>query len=128
MNELLSFDGIAAISDASIQEIIDYWKWLGVNNTPKEVSIPLGVDMAYPTEEPNARRSIQTAPMVLCVGSIKGRKNQVSLLSAAEKLWSSGMEFQVKLISLESPETSGLAVELLNLFIIKGMPVDCLGP
>jgi glycosyltransferase involved in cell wall biosynthesis len=128
LQQLLKFDGLAAISETSNEEIIDYWKWLGFKNTPIVKTIPLAVDMSHHLRTSSVEPKRQKMPTVLCVGSIEGRKNQVSLLSAAEKLWSAGMEFNVKLVGLESPETSGPALDLLNQCKIKGRPVDWLGP
>ena len=128
LQQLIKFDGIAAISKTSREEIIHYWKWLGIKKIPIVETIPLAVDMSHHLKTPNVASRKQQISTVLCVGSIEGRKNQVSLLSAAEKLWSSGMEFHVKLVGLESPETSGPALDLLNQFKIKGRPVEWLGP
>jgi glycosyltransferase involved in cell wall biosynthesis len=127
LQQLLKFDGIAAISKTSHEEIIHYWKWLGIKNTPIVETIPLAVDMSHHLRNPSVESENQNMPIVLCVGSIEGRKNQLSLLIAAEKLWSIGVEFRVQLVGLESPETSGPTLELLNQCKIKGRPVEWLG-
>ena len=36
-------------------------------------------------------------PVVLCVGSIEGRKNHLALLDACEQLWSQGATFTLTL-------------------------------
>jgi glycosyltransferase involved in cell wall biosynthesis len=37
-------------------------------------------------------------PVVLCVGSLEPRKNQLAVLYAAERLWRENLEFEVRLI------------------------------
>lgn len=41
---LAGFDGIAAISAASRDELLDYWKWVGLSATPPVIALPLGID------------------------------------------------------------------------------------
>ncbi|MGA2052902.1 MAG: glycosyltransferase family 1 protein, partial [Opitutales bacterium] len=45
LRELATFDGIAAISHASRDELLDHWKRLGLRDHPPVESIPLGLDV-----------------------------------------------------------------------------------
>ena len=45
LQELLDFDGIAAVSADSRYALVDYWRWLGIPRTPPVRAIPLGTDL-----------------------------------------------------------------------------------
>jgi len=128
LQELLHFTGIAAISETSRNEILDYWKWLGIRDHPVVETIPLAADSTHTKSIPDVNAETESLPVVLCVGSIEGRKNQVSLLLAAEKLWEKGLSFQLVLIGLASPETSGPTLKQLQILQDKGRPIKWLGP
>ena len=107
LQELLQFDGIAAVSEASRQSLLDYWSWLGVSRLPEVKAIPLGLDppAAAPAPAPAGE------PTILCVGSIEARKNHVALLEACEALWARGLKFRLHLVGLAHAETGGPAVK-----------------
>ena len=126
LRQLLQFDAVAAISESSKDELDSYWNWLGIRTRPVVEAIPLAVDLAHfrtlpPQDHAGSRK-------VLCVGSIEGRKNQVALLQAAEKLWENGHAFDLVLLGLASRSTSGQALELLNELQGKGRSVKWMGP
>jgi glycosyltransferase involved in cell wall biosynthesis len=50
-----------------------------------------------PTNRPS-RRALRERPMVLMVGSLEPRKNQLTVLHAAEKLWRGGLDFELTFI------------------------------
>ncbi|MFT3829528.1 MAG: glycosyltransferase [Opitutaceae bacterium] len=108
MQELLWFDGVAAISQTSADFLTGYWRWLGVARTPAVTVVPLGVDL--PAAKQTPRTSAGTVPQVLCVSSIEGRKNHLALLAAAESLWASGVQFELRLVGLPRPETAAAAL------------------
>ena len=103
LHELLAFDGIAAVSVDSRDSLLNYWRWLGLRDTPQVEAIPLGVDQRRSTmgdtSEPGGD------PVVLCVGSLEGRKNHLALLDACERLWARGARFELQLIGLAQPAT-----------------------
>jgi glycosyltransferase involved in cell wall biosynthesis len=125
LRELLAFDGVAAVSADSAQSLAEYWRWLGVNDTPEvvHVSLPLldwpEVASAAPAKSP---------PVVLCVGSIEGRKNHVALLEACEKLWNEGLSFELRLIGLHHPTTGKAALEKIRALTAARRPVRYDGP
>ena len=107
MMELLSFDGIAAVSEDSRTALVDYWHWLGADSCPPVTTIPLGVDPHPPaTPAPPVPAGL---PQVLCVGSIEGRKNHIALLDACETIWAAGGQFSLHLIGLAQPATGAAA-------------------
>src|SRR5664280_2318144 len=109
LQELLRFDGIAAISDESRAVLVEYWRWLGVAHPPPVVGLPLGVDRPAPAPFGHTTAA-EAVPVVLCVGSIEGRKNHLVLLEACERLWQRGLRFELQLIGLVHPETGRRAL------------------
>src|SRR5690606_26523093 len=69
LQELLQFDGVAAVSEDSASTLRDYWRWLGVTNTPPIQTIPLGITACQaPINLPFTEK---TRPRILCVGTIE---------------------------------------------------------
>ena len=129
MRELLAFDGIAAVSEDSRQSLIDYWRWLGVDNPPPVVAITNAIEISR--RHPPAGKTVPPAnavPVVLSIGSIEGRKNHLALLSASEKLWAKGHRFQLHLIGLAHPQTGRAALEKIQKLQATGRPLRYDGP
>lgn len=125
--ELLVFDGIAAVSEDSRQVLVDYWDRLGVASRPPVVAIPLAVDPPVPA--PAASGAAEAVPpVVLCVASLEGRKNQAALLDACERLWAGGARFTLRLIGLAQQETGRAALERIEQLRRAGRPVRYDGP
>lgn len=140
MRELLLFDGIAAISQESRDSLLGYWEWLGERNPPPVAALPLGVDPALqtfatqagdqgidPTAQSGARFQ-DTGPVVLCVGTLEGRKNHLALLDACEQLWGAGHNFQLRIIGHVNAETGGRALARLRELQAAGRNLRYDGP
>ncbi|PTX97737.1 glycosyltransferase [Opitutus sp. ER46] len=119
LQELLAFDGIAAVSEDSRATLVDYWRWLGVERMPVVQTLPLAVELPLRPTPPSAAGR----PVVLCVGSIEGRKNHLALLEAAERLWAEGVDFELQLVGLPRPETAGPALARLRALQAAGRPL-----
>ena len=119
LQELLQFDGIAAVSEASRDALLGYWKWLGLSRTPPVIALPLGLDSppAAPEASPSA------SPSILSVGSLEGRKNHLALLAACEALWARGLTFQLRLVGLAHPETGARALKEIVALKARGRPL-----
>lgn len=127
LHELLAFDGIAAVSEDSRDALVDYWRWLGVRDTPPVQAIPLAVDVPATIEAPGG--SVPRAlPVVLCVGSLEGRKNHLALLDACEQLWSHGARFELRLIGLAHPDTGRAALARVRALQAAGQSLRYDGP
>lgn len=125
LQELLAFDGIAAVSTDSQAALLDYWRWLEVRATPPVIALPLGlepVDTA-PLQRTSTASTSSNAPTVLCVGSIEGRKNHAALFDACETLWSDGLNFTLHVIGMPRPETARDALERLRALQARGRPL-----
>jgi glycosyltransferase involved in cell wall biosynthesis len=131
LRELLRFDGIAATSRDSQQKLIEYWRWLGVESPPPVVSILLGADLPAETALPGnnpAAPGTPPDPVILCVGSIEGRKNHSALLDACESLWVRGLRFELRLIGLARPQTGGPALKKIAALQAAGRALRYDGP
>lgn len=124
--ELLDFDGVAAVSEDSRAALVDYWSWLGASPCPPVRAIPLGVDPRAPA--PTAGTAPPAAPIVLCVGSIEGRKNHLALLEACEQVWAAGGRFSLHLIGLAQPATAAAALARIRALQEAGRPLRYDGP
>jgi glycosyltransferase involved in cell wall biosynthesis len=124
MQELLTFNGIAAVSEDSRLALLDYWHWLGLTQTPPLVTIPLGIDLC----PPRSMDSPSTPPLtILCVGSIEGRKNHLALLEACESLWKQNRSFQLHLIGMAHATTGKAALRKINELKAAGFPLNYSG-
>ncbi len=112
LHELLAFDGIAAVSEDSRDSLVDYWHWLGVRATPPVQAIPLGVSV--PARLFTSTIAPTADPVVLCVGTIEGRKNHLALLDGCAQLWAGGARFQLRLIGLAQPDTGRAALACIR--------------
>jgi len=124
LRELLQFDGIAAVSEASRTTLVSYWKWLGVARTPPVVALPLGIDRPAAT----AASPAASVPTVLCVSTLEGRKNHAALLEACETLWAGGTRFQLRLIGLANRETGTATVGRIERLRAAGRKIRYDGP
>ncbi len=123
LQELLRFDGVAAISEESRDALVDYWRWLGLSGTPPVVAIPLGVQRPAESAGICSGAAPGAAPTVLCVGSLEGRKNHLALLEACETLWKAGLAFELRLIGLTNPETGQAVRERISALGRAGFPL-----
>ena len=126
LRELLMFDGIAAISEESRDSLLGYWKWLGVASHPPVCALPLGVDPI--SAVPAAVNSPYQSPVVLCVGTMEGRKNHLQLFEACEQLWARGVAFEFRVIGHVNAETGGAALTRLRALQAAGRPLRYDGP
>ena len=124
LQELLQFDGVAAVSDASRRALLDYWAWIGVRRMTQVATIGLGLD---PAPESGVG-PVEPVPTILCVGSIEGRKNHVALLEACESLWSRKVPFRLHLVGLANTETGREALARIQGLVAAGRPLRYDGP
>lgn len=127
LQELLAFDGIAAISQDSRDSLSEYWRWLGAASPPPIAALPLGTDAAAGAAS-SAPPAADGLPIILSVGSIEGRKNHLALLEAAELLWSRGLSFELHLVGLGQPQTGAAALGRIEALRSAGRPLRYDGP
>lgn len=126
LRELLQFDGIAAVSEDSHETLLDYWRWLGVKQTPPVIALPWAIDRELIPADASSENP--PLPVVLSVGSIEGRKNHFALLEACERLWTRGLRFELHLVGLAQPQTGRAALERIRTLQATGRTVRYDGP
>ncbi|PTY04648.1 glycosyltransferase family 1 protein [Opitutaceae bacterium EW11] len=134
LQELLAFDGVAAVSEDSRASLVDYWKWLGVASSPPVVAVPLPLGRDVPEKRDYrevtaaASKPEEPPPVVLVVGSIEGRKNHLALLEACERVWKLGARFQLRIVGLAHPQTGRAALERIRQLQSAGYALKNDGP
>lgn len=126
MKLLASFDRVWAVSAASRDELLGFWKWQGLEKVPPVDVLALGADFdgtprmtdrmagGGPTprkttvREMELRWGVDTPPIfstvaLLCVGILEPRKNQLVVLDACETLWDEGLGFDLHLVGRVNP-------------------------
>jgi len=114
-------DKVATISAAAATEYLGWRDML----TGAGIAGPDILDIILPTDsdtvtdealaETRAKISTGDLPLVLCVGSHEPRKNHLSVLAAAEHLWSRGREFSLVFIGGNSWGSRGFEIDLERL-------------
>ena len=119
MRLLAEFDRVWAISAASRDELLGYWRWLQLAQPPPVAVLPLGADFhgtpritgprepnnchtLYDKEEGPAKRG-GGARVLLAVGIVEPRKSQALLLDVGEELWGEGLEFELHIVGRVNP-------------------------
>lgn len=125
LQQLLQFDGVAAVSADSREALRDWWRWLRVARPPELTAIPLGVDR--PRQDTVLARTT-ALPVVLAVGSLEGRKNHLALLAAAESLWANGATFELRIVGLAQSQTGRAALAEIRRLQQHGRPLRYDGP
>ena len=127
LQELLRFDGIAAVSDDSRGSLLDYWRWLGVAHVPPVKTISLGVD-PFPVVAPASAPAASAVPEVLSVGTLEGRKNHLALVEACELLWARGEKFSLRMVGSVQRQTGQAALARIQALQAAGRPLRYEGP
>jgi len=99
---LARFSRVWAVSAASRDELLGFWRWQGLDTMPPVDVLALGADFnrAARARRTDARK--RDASLV-SVGILEPRKNQMLLLDAAETLWSEGLNFELNLVGRVNP-------------------------
>jgi len=103
MKMLAEFERVWAISAASREELLGYWKWMGLERTPAVDVLPLGADFDGAERSTQIEGRTTEKKGLLCVGIIEPRKNQTFLLDVCEELWGGGLEFELHIVGRVNP-------------------------
>lgn len=110
MKQLASFDRVLAISGASRAELLGFWKWAGMHPSAPVSVIPLGSD-AHGVPRTTAIPLVDPARSLLMVGIVEPRKGQSLMLDVCDKLWTSGLEFDLHMVGRINPHFGKPIVE-----------------
>jgi glycosyltransferase involved in cell wall biosynthesis len=101
---LASFDRVLAISGASRRDLVEFWRWQGVEPRAKVETILLGADFdGAPRSAQSSKFQGPSSKLLLCVGIIEPRKNQAFLLEVCAELWREGLAFELHLVGRVNP-------------------------
>ena len=101
MKLLAQFDRVWAVSAASRDELIGFWRWQGVAKTPPVGVLALGAD--FDSTPRITSRPSAPEPRILSLGILEPRKNQAFLLNVCEVLWDDGLAFELHLVGRVNP-------------------------
>jgi len=103
LKQLAAFDRVLAISAASQEELLGFWRWQGLERVPPVEVLGLGADFDGSPRVTTAPAAAAGRPGLLCVGILEPRKNQSLLLDVAPELWAEGLEFDLHLVGRVNP-------------------------
>ena len=124
LDGLKGFDGIAANSQATRDQLVRYWNDSDESPGSIVTSIPLGVEMSERTFTSAAPDEPRNKKRILCVGTFEGRKNQLNLLKAAVLLWDQKQDFELDFIGGLNRGTGQAAAIFLENLKQKGYRVS----
>lgn len=124
LDTLRSYDGVAAVSEASRRDLIEYWSDRGVRDAPPVAAIPPATDPLASLPRPWSGDG--GPPLVLMVATLEPRKNQRTVLEACETLWRQGASFALRLIGRRRGAGDGAAARI-DALRARGRPVEWLG-
>jgi glycosyltransferase involved in cell wall biosynthesis len=106
---LAGCDRVFAISAASRDELLEWWRWAGVAVRAVVEVLPLGADAdSAPRTTDRVPRSGR--PGILCLGILEPRKRQTLLVEACAPLWAEGLDFELHFVGRVNPHF-GRAIE-----------------
>ncbi len=116
MKLLARFERIWAVSAAARDELIGFWRWQGVAPAPRVEVIALGADFdGAPRTVPGTTGGSGAAPpLLLSVGIVEPRKNQLFLLEVCANLWRSGCAFELHVVGRVNPHFGRPIVQRIN--------------
>lgn len=116
-------DLVIGISETSAEEYRGYADALEAQGLsgPKVVALPLAVERVAQPGEIGARAG---RPLILAVGSIEPRKNQIALVYAAEALWREGLDFELMLVGGRGPGYYQTVNDAVSALTAAGRPIS----
>ena len=113
MKNLAQFDRVWAVSVASRDDLLGYWRWLGVATPPPVDVLANGADFdgasrvtapeSTAVRPPPAASDSLIPPSLLSIGIVEPRKNQGFLLDVCAELWREGLAFELHLVGRVNP-------------------------
>jgi len=122
LRSLAACDLVICISQDSQEDLLRIWGEDGVTPTRTVVE-------SWPVEFKESARDESSAaaePIVACVASFEPRKNHLTLLGAAEKLWSRGIHFQLQLVGRITHYSARRVMPTVWRLQSRGRPVEWL--
>jgi glycosyltransferase involved in cell wall biosynthesis len=124
VQSLAAFDQVICISEQSRSDLLDLWQQHGIKNAPE--TCVEGWPLAFEPREQALVPHRSRARTVLCVSSLEHRKNHLCLLWAAEYLWTTGCEFELRLVGRSTGAWGHKVVPRIRWLQAKGRPISWL--
>lgn len=103
MKLLSRFDRVWAVSSASRDELLGFWKWQGVADPPPVDVLSPGSDWKGVPRQAAAPVAGAGLPRIVCIGILEPRKNQSVILDACAALRRDGLEMELHLVGRLNP-------------------------
>jgi len=119
LKSLAAFDLVICISQESHDDLLRWWREFGL--APASTCVE-----PWPTEFDEQVResdSAEAGNMIACICTLEPRKNHLTLLAAAEKLWSEGNDFELQLVGRTTPYSARRMIPALWRLRKRGRPV-----
>jgi glycosyltransferase involved in cell wall biosynthesis len=100
---LADFDRVWAVSRASRDELLGFWRWQGIAAPPPVEVLVLGADFNDAPRRSLAAPAAAAIPSLLCLGILEPRKNQAFLLEICAELWREGLAFELHVVGRVNP-------------------------
>jgi glycosyltransferase involved in cell wall biosynthesis len=107
MKLLSRFDRVWAVSRASRDELLGFWRWQGVGAQPDVGVLELGADWPGVPRGAGGPPPGAGRPRIVSVGILEPRKNQDVLMDAFEELRAQGLDFELHLVGRVNPHFGG---------------------
>lgn len=116
-------DLVIGISETSAEEYRGYAAALEAQGLtgPEIITLPLAVERVTDAEPATPDRE---RPLILAVGSVEPRKNQIALIYAAEALWREGLDFELLLVGGRGPHYYQLVNDAVAALESAGRPIS----
>ncbi len=103
MKLLAGFEKCWAISETTREDFTGFWRWQGVTVRAEVEVITLGADFDGGDRVQRDPVIAPGRPLLLCVGIVEPRKNQLFLLGVCETLWRDGIDFELHIVGRVNP-------------------------
>jgi glycosyltransferase involved in cell wall biosynthesis len=123
LDEIASFDGIAAVSKDSANRLQEVLTGRGHRCLPEMKVIEPGVGFPPPLAAAGTQALDEAEPRLLMVSAVEARKNHLAFLEAAELLWKRGYRFSIDLVGLLSRATGLPAAGKIRALQETGRPL-----
>jgi glycosyltransferase involved in cell wall biosynthesis len=103
MKLLARFDRVWAVSSASRDELLGFWKWQGITSPPPVEVLPLGADWKGIPRQSASPGTAGGLPRIVSIGILEPRKNQSVLLDACSVLCREGTLLEMHFVGRLNP-------------------------
>ncbi|PTY07280.1 hypothetical protein DB347_08215 [Opitutaceae bacterium EW11] len=116
MKMLAWFDRVLAVSRASMDDLVHFWKWQGTEPRGTVTTLQLGSDFVRQPRPAAENPTPSDIATFLCLGIVEPRKHQEFLVDVAEELLRRKLAFRMEFIGRVNPHFGGAIARRLKSF------------